>query len=104
MGKEFDELARALANGVSRRKALRRFAAGAAGAAFASVFGGRSADAQWSPAFCHEACQEILGVSSGREYGRCVSSCASCVGRGGFPNVLNNGEIVCIGLNSINHG
>jgi hypothetical protein len=101
MGKEFDELARALASGVSRRAALKRFAAGAVGAAFASVFTGRSADAQSpsSPPECQEICRQLVGPSSGREFGRCVSGCARCIARGGEPYFINNGEALCFGIN-----
>src|SRR5215212_5914508 len=99
MGKEFDELAKSLASGVSRRAALKRFAAGVAGAAFATVLPGRSADAQLSPAICQQICRESAGVSSGREFGACVSSCARCVVNGGEPYVINNGEVFCYGIN-----
>ena len=43
MGKQFDELAKALAHGTSRRVALKRFAAGIAGAALAADPGGEAA-------------------------------------------------------------
>jgi hypothetical protein len=104
MGKQFDELAKALANGVSRRAALKRFAVGTVGAAFASVFTGRNADAQLSPSICQQVCSEEFGTSSGRLFGRCVSSCASCIGRGGEPTGINpiTGEVHCVGLNSVN--
>jgi hypothetical protein len=104
MGKQFDELAKALASGVSRRAALKRFATGVAGAAVASVFTGRGAVAQDSPAICQQFCREFVGPSSGQEFGRCVSTCASCIGRGGTPIQINKGggELVCISVNSIN--
>ena len=52
MGKHFDELSKALASGASRRSALKRFAAGVAGAAIASVLPGRSAEAQSGESEC----------------------------------------------------
>ena len=102
MGKHFDELAKALASGVSRRAALKRFATGVAGAAVASVFSGRSASADLSPSVCQQICREIVGPKEGREFGKCVSSCAKCVGQGGFPRFFNNGELICISINSVN--
>jgi hypothetical protein len=107
MGKEFDELAKALASGVSRRRALKRFAGGAVGAAFASLFTGRSADAQVTPAACRQFCQEQLRVSSGPTFGRCVAFCARCVGQGGIPEQLDLNstpvEFICVGVNNTIH-
>jgi hypothetical protein len=113
MGKQFDELAKALASGVSRRSALKRFASGAVGAAFASVFTGRSADAQKigpeAPSDCQKFCREFVKSSSGRAFGRCVSFCASCLGRGGIPDFLTlnytgSGEFICLEVNTTNGG
>ena len=100
MGKQFDELAKALASGVSRRSALKRFAAGAVGAAITTMFSGRSAAADEAPAICQERC----GPRSGRAYGKCISECTKCVSKGGQPIFVNNGQVICIGINSINHG
>src|SRR5439155_26622698 len=79
--KHFDELSKALANGVSRRSALKRFAAGVAGAALASVLPGRKAAAQIEGRDCKDICGE-LGLQR-EAYAQCVSECAACIRRGG---------------------
>jgi hypothetical protein len=99
MGKQFDELAKALANGTSRRAALKRFAVGAVGAAAAIVMPGRSAQAQidFPPlqvSECSDYCRE-LGLK-GRAYGQCVSECAACRKRGGTLIHTNNGGPFCM--------
>jgi hypothetical protein len=96
MGEQFEELAKALARGTSRRVALKRFAAGLAGAALANVFAGRTAQAQ-NPvelAVCRIACA-VLENGPGQEYSRCLRTCADCVRHGGTPIVLNDGDLVC---------
>ena len=99
MGKQFEELAKALASGVSRRSALKRFAAGAMGAAAATMFSGRNAAADETPGICQQGCD----TRSGRAYGKCVSECSKCVSKGGRPIFVNgNGEFICISVNSIN--
>jgi hypothetical protein len=45
MGQQFDELSKALASGMSRRRALWRFAGGLAGAALVSLIPGRTSHA-----------------------------------------------------------
>jgi hypothetical protein len=91
MGKHFDELSKALASGASRRSALKRFAAGVAGAVVASVLPGRSAEAQSGESECRVICRE-WGLQ-GQAYGQCVSQCATCVAHGGEFVILNSGPI-----------
>ena len=96
MGKQFDELSKALARGTSRRAALKRFALGAAGAAVASLLPGRNAEAQYAfeRVYCQALCiqwREDYGLADpGRESGQCVANCASCLRRGGEFIILNN--------------
>lgn len=61
MGKNFDELAKALATGTSRRVALRRFIGGVAGAALAGLTTGRTsqAAAQGMRRQCEEFCESL---------------------------------------------
>ncbi len=88
MGKQFDELAKALASGVSRRSALKRFAAGAAGAALASVFTGRSADAQITPAICQECLPPVREIVFRDGNSDSVSQTARVASaQGGTPSV-----------------
>jgi hypothetical protein len=74
MKQAFDELAENLAGGMSRRKALQRFAAGV-GAALAALFTGRSAAAQ-GKSVCREFCSS-LGLS-GPALAACVALSAHC--------------------------
>jgi hypothetical protein len=89
MGKELDELSKALASGTSRRVALKRFAVGVAGAAVASLFPGRQADAGF--AADERDCQDFCRAYEleGREFGRCVAECAACRKRGRNYHRLN---------------
>lgn len=58
MDKQFDELSKSLAEGVSRREALRKFAVGLAGVVIAclGIGGGRSASAQGNFTCCQYTC------------------------------------------------
>ena len=94
MGKHFDELSKAFASGASRRSALKRFAAGVAGAALASVLPGRSAEAQSEPSECQEHCRD-LSLRAGVAFVRCMRVCAPCVARGG-TFVVGNASLICI--------
>ena len=89
MGKHFDELSKALASGASRRSALKRVAAGVAGAALASVLPGRRAQAQVTDEQreCHEVCRDV--GFRGRAYGECVAQCTTCVAQGGTFAAIN---------------
>jgi hypothetical protein len=75
MKQSFDELAENLATGISRRKALQRFAAGL-GAALAAVFTGRPAAAQGN-SVCVRWCRDTLGLT-GSDLGLCISESAHC--------------------------
>ena len=84
MGKRFDELAKALASGVSRREAIRRFAVGALGGALAAVIPGRGANA--APDECLASCES----NTGRDLGDCLAKCHACGSAGGTFHVVNN--------------
>lgn len=78
MVKHFDELAKALASGIPRRVALRRFAGGLLGAAMASAIPGRAALAAPSgKAGCADYClhHSKPGVSLGTCINNCVNEC-----------------------------
>jgi hypothetical protein len=77
MGKELDELAKALATGVSRRAAVRRFVFGSLGAVAASLLPGRASFAQTgNPASaCVQQCQHCQGA----DFGRCVQACEQSI-------------------------
>jgi hypothetical protein len=99
MGKQFDEFAKALASGVSRREALRRLAASAVGGAFAAIVSRPGAEAYADPGLttgpngCHDFCgQDGL---SGRAYGGCIEVCAACRKRGGRIMRINGG-LFCV--------
>lgn len=103
MGKQFDELSKALASGASRRAALKRFAVGLAGAALASVLPGRRAEAQYEPSDCRSICRNDLGLQ-GESFGRCVAACTSCIRNcgqfGAFSEIsacIDQGGTLCFG-------
>jgi hypothetical protein len=100
MGEHFDELARALASGRSRRQALRSFAAGVAGAALASLMPGRSAEASTNASaacarFCNTAFAAIPGAAV-----FCITQ--SVIGKGACfecgPKAKNKDLIPCGGF------
>jgi hypothetical protein len=86
----FDDVARALAGGVSRREALRRLGGlvgAAVGAVFATAGAGKARGA--GPNNCQDYCAQFYPPPRGRDtqnaYGQCVSTCNACVGDGGSP-------------------
>lgn len=91
MKQPFDELSKHLANGVSRREALRRFFV-AVGATIAGLFTGRPALAGGN-AVCVAFCRS-QGLS-GREFGKCVSASAHCP-PGQCAYCVNNGSCYCM--------
>ena len=99
MGKHLDELAKALASGTSRRTALKRFAAGVAGAALANTLFGATAEAgpPGVEAERQNECQKICRAAgaTGSEFGTCVSSCTNCLDYGGRPFIVNGGDVYC---------
>lgn len=96
MGRQFDELAKALASGTSRRVVLKRFAAGLAGAALANVFISRDAEAQLpgSESECNEICRDERELR-GRELAECIARCAACRQHGGAFVHVNNAPAAC---------
>jgi hypothetical protein len=96
MGKQFDELAKALASGTSRRVALRRLASGLAGAALANVFLGRGAEVQ--AAGPSSLCLDLCGELSGVEYRQCLGACTACENSGGHFTSVNHGPPFCVGF------
>jgi hypothetical protein len=85
MGKQLDELAKAMAAGTSRRAALKRFAVGVAGAALASVLPAQGAQAQGVGLTCVQFCEQH-GASVSSESCRGVwTRCIECVRAGGTP-------------------
>ena len=80
----FDEIAKALASGLTRRQALRRVGGGLAGAMLASLGLGKAWGA--TPKNCADFCKNFVGINpgNGNAYGKCVSNCAHCVNSGGI--------------------
>ena len=76
MVKHFDELAKALASGMPRRVALRRFAGGLVGAAMAAAIPGRAALAAPSgKGGCAAYCLQKVGP--GAKLGTCINECVN---------------------------
>jgi hypothetical protein len=85
MSNRFDELAKGLASGLTRRDALKRFAGGLAGLLFADVALGSKAEAQAADT-CPDYCRSIgINPGGGNAFGKCVSNCAHCKNEGGTP-------------------
>jgi hypothetical protein len=85
MENRFDELAKAVAGGMSRREALRRVGGGLVGAVLASLGLGTKA---WSAPAPNSGCEQFCrdcGISpgNGNAFGQCVSSCEHCWNTGG---------------------
>jgi hypothetical protein len=94
VGTHFDELSKALARGESRKSALKRFAAGLAGAALAVVRPGQAAA---DDAFgCDRDCSDLFPRLGGA-WRQCVADCLRCRARGHhfFVNV-NGSNPICI--------
>jgi hypothetical protein len=81
MEHQFDDLAKALAQGVSRREALRLVAGGLAGALLASVGFKRA----WAGSVdCGQFCGARFNARTARkQFGKCVVSCLDCQAGGG---------------------
>ncbi len=78
MGKQFDEFAKALATGRSRREALRLLAAGIGSATLATILPGRSlaqGDNRGN-SVCAHFCTEMY--PPGPERGACIAASAQC--------------------------
>jgi hypothetical protein len=92
MGQQFDELAKALASGQSRREALRKFVGGAAGVVLASLPGRAAADGGEDCKVAGKACKKDLQCCSG------VCCHGVCCDIGEVCIQLNTGAI-CMRLN-----
>ena len=83
---QFDEVAKALAGGLSRREALRRLGVGAMGG-LAALLGLGKARAD-PPGNCEGYCAQFYppprGKDSQNAFGQCVSQCNQCVHDGGI--------------------
>jgi len=88
VGSYFDELAKALAGGVSRREALRLIAGGFAGSLLAAVGVGMSRGQGTTPParqavlFCQQICAPL---GPGPQLGQCARACVACFQSGGTP-------------------
>src|SRR5262249_32970967 len=76
MQNRFDEFARALAEGMSRRQALRQLAGGAAGALLTGLSLGKAWGAGGSNTVCAQWCASIYPEGPLRD--QCVSQAAQC--------------------------
>jgi hypothetical protein len=83
-------MAKALAAGLSRRQALRRFGGGLAGAFLASLGlaqaqGAPKRSESDGPKNCADYRKNYVGVAPGHgdAYGKCVSNCRPCINGGG---------------------
>jgi len=104
----FDELAMALAGGVSRRDALRRIGGGLAGALLASLGLSKSWGAPNPPGTgtgtgCGNVCQAATGFNPNDKgqtatkaaYNACVKACDACTTSGGNPCIAAGGGVEC---------
>jgi hypothetical protein len=93
MTHQFDELAKALAEDLSRREALRRIGGAVAGALLVSLGLGR-AWGQSGAVDCGRWCTQRLPLGKAR--GRCASTCESCQASGGTPCTTGaQGGVIC---------
>jgi hypothetical protein len=101
MGEHFDELAKALATGRSRRQALRTFAVGVAGAALASLVPGRAADATTTNAgaACAKFCNTAFAAFPGAAV-ECITDAVKGKGRcfECGPKASNKNKTPCGGV------
>jgi hypothetical protein len=96
LNEPFDELAKALAQGVSRREALRRVASGVVGTLLAG-WGGRKAWAQAPESGCESYCRGLVDPRQSQgAFGACVSSCEACVHQSGaLCGLAAGGGVTC---------
>jgi len=73
MNKEFDELAKGMAQSVTRRGALKKFGLGVAGIALASL--GLANKAEAHPRDCDLHCSTKCKKKTGDQYAACYDSC-----------------------------
>jgi hypothetical protein len=95
MNERFDELAKALAQGVSRREAMRLVAGGLAGALLASLGYKRA----WAGSIdCGQFCGARFNARTAKkQFGKCAASCDDCQAGGGTPCSANPsmGTVTC---------
>ena len=98
MGKQFDELAKSLASGVSRRVALKQFALGVVGTVGANAIWGRNASIVSPRADRPRECEPICREAGfeGRKFGECVSTCTNCLNNGGLYFSTNGSRLFCV--------
>ena len=80
MSDKFDELAKGLAQSVTRRQALRRFGVGLAGVLLATL--GLASKPEAVPKFICDCSQPDFGCSRYRQkglYHQCIKYCGSCL-------------------------
>lgn len=107
MGDQFDELSKALASGMTRREALRRFAGGVVGVALAGVVPGiagahdkdkdKKKDKHKKDKD-HKACEKICKklYPKGQERDDCIARSATCPSGQCSPFVVNAGQVICV--------
>jgi hypothetical protein len=85
MEDRFDTLAKSLAEGISRRAALRWIGAGLAGVVLAPLGLGTKAWSAPAPSSgCQKFCRDCgISPANGNAFGQCVSSCERCLHTGG---------------------
>ena len=75
MDKQFDELSKSLAEGVSRREAVRKFGVGLAGVALAALGLQHRASADGCLAQCAHSCAAACGGKRNACYTTCYNGC-----------------------------
>lgn len=78
MSKQFEELSKNLASGMSRRQAFWRFGAGMC-AIVAGMFSRQPARGDEVGDFCVIFCRDQLGLT-GEQFGHCVAECVRGIG------------------------
>lgn len=94
MSRQFEELSKDLARGISRRKAFWRFGAGVGAAALGLIMRkpARAQIGDGAGAICNEICDN--GDNCGyRNHGQCVSACVERIG-----GTVNGTTFFCFGV------
>jgi hypothetical protein len=97
MGSRFDELAKAMAEGMSRRDALRVVGGGIAAALMGSLGIGRawSAPGDGKGQGCGLLCTQAGAVPGTAAHSRCSEACEACRTTGGTANIGTGGSVSC---------
>jgi hypothetical protein len=93
--KGFEDLARELAGGLTRRQALWRVGGGLAGALLATL-GVRRGEAASPSSTCADECKKFLFPKGNNAYGKCVSSCEACIHSGGDLSQCEADDCICV--------